>query len=81
MNVSISLYLLVDSHGNKAYAVCEDGSNTVQICGLKDENGENVTFESEAYHISTFAKNYKIDVQKIEYSNSFDILYNNSILT
>jgi hypothetical protein len=78
MKVYTSTYLLKDSHGNKAYAVCDDSSATVQICGLKDEKGNDLYFESEAYHLHSYFSDFKVEIKKIEASGDFDIMFNNA---
>lgn len=40
-----------DSHGNRDALVCNEMSDTVQICGMKNKEGENVYFESDAHHL------------------------------
>ena len=63
--------LFRDAFDNTAYAVTIEGSNTIQICGLKDEDtGEDVYFESEAYHASLWCTEHGI-IERVIPSNFF----------
>lgn len=74
MIVTSKIYLCVDSFGNKAYAVCEDSSDTVQLCGLKDKKGDAIYFESDAYHIYSL-KDDGVIVKVIDKYYDFDKLF------
>jgi hypothetical protein len=76
MEITSRIYLTKDSQGNRAYAVAEDGSNTVQICGMSNKEGEKVYFESEAYHIDSFCRENSIELKVINRVEDFDTLWN-----
>lgn len=71
MKVTYIIYLLKDSHGNEAYAVCEDSCDTVQICGLKNKAGQDAYFESDAYHLGSFAEENGIELIRVDKSEEF----------
>jgi len=50
LTADFQVWAFRDSHGNTAINVCEESSDTIQICGLKNVEGDGVYFESEAYH-------------------------------
>ena len=50
VEIQHDVWLFKDSQGNTAWAVCDDSSDTIQVCGLVDAKGESAYFESEAYH-------------------------------
>jgi len=72
MNITSKIYLLKDSFGNEAYDVAEDGSNSVQICGLFDKDGNPVYFESEAYHLDRWSRDYGIELRILERNDDFE---------
>ncbi len=73
--VYIKIYLVKDSHGNTASATCEEGSDTVQICGMKDKSGTTQYFESEGYHLSSFCDEHGFELRVIERKEDFDALW------
>ena len=75
MKVYTKIYLLIDSHGNKAYATVEDSSDCAQICGLSDKSGKETYFESEAYHISSYCEYNDIQLRTLEREEEFDDLW------
>lgn len=75
MEIESRIYLCVDSHGNKAYAVCGDSSDTVQICGMKTPLGGSIYFESEAYHLSTWCAENSIQLQVTTRTEKFSDLW------
>ncbi len=75
MKVPVKIYLVKDSHGNEASATCEEGADTVQICGMKDKDGNPQYFESEAYHIHSFCNDYGFELRIHELSYEFDDLW------
>jgi len=80
MKVHNRIYLVKDKFGNKASASCEEGCDTIQICGLKKANGENYYFESEAYHLSNDCQNEEngLECKMIEDVHDFDKLWEQS---
>ena len=74
--VYTKIYLFVDSHGNKTSTTCEDSSDTVQICGMKDKEGKDTYFESEAYHAYSFCEENGIQMKIIDREEDFDTLWN-----
>lgn len=69
------IYLIMDSHGNKAYATCEEGADGVQICGLLDKNYERAYFESEAYHLDVWCEEIGATKKVIYREEDFDTLW------
>jgi hypothetical protein len=76
-NVYSKTYLFIDSHGNKTSATCEDASDTVQVCGMKDKEGKDAYFESDAYHLDSFARENDLQMKIITREEDFDTLWNN----
>ncbi len=74
--VTTKIYLLKDSHGNKTSAVCEEGCDTVQVCGMLNKAGDKTYFESEGYHLDSFCRNNDIQIKIIEREENFDDLWN-----
>jgi len=72
------IYLFTDSHGNKTSATCEDSCDTVQVCGMKNKEGKDTYFESDAYHLDSFARDNDIQMKIITREEDFDTLWNNS---
>lgn len=58
--IYITFYALVveDSHGNWDTAICDDMSDSVHICGMKDSKGIPICFESDAYHLGNWCAEY-----------------------
>jgi hypothetical protein len=75
MEVTTRIYLMKDSHGNKASVTVEQSCDTAQICGLKNKVGDDVHFESDAYHISTFCNENDIELKVIDRTEGFDDLW------
>lgn len=67
-----------DSHGNKTSVTVEEGSDTAQVCGMLNKDGEKVYFESEAYHIYNFCDENNIELKIIEQKFDFDTLWNDT---
>lgn len=70
MTVEYVIYILKDSKGNEAYAVCEEPADTVQVCGLKKPDGSNAYFESDAYHLGSFCQENEIELKRIDKSET-----------
>ncbi len=62
MRFKYKIYIVTDSHGNKDVVVCDEPSNCVHVSGMKDELGEGLYFESEAYHLQTWCDEHKMDL-------------------
>ena len=73
--VHSTVYLMIDSQGNKTGAIVEDPSDTVQVCGMHDQNGESLDFESDAYHIHSWCKDNGIELKVIKREEDFDSLW------
>jgi len=58
IDVKATVIGVSDRHGNYDTVVVNDMSDTVQICGLMDNDGDYVFFESEAYHIQKWANEH-----------------------
>lgn len=76
MEVTTRIYLMKDSQGNKASVTVEEDCDTAQICGMKDKEGKDLYFESNAYHISTFCNDNNIELKVIDRKDDFDTLWN-----
>jgi len=68
MKITYSIYVVEDKFENKTAVVAEEGFQTIQICGLKNSKGNEVHFESEAYHLEEFARKNKWNFKKIDLS-------------
>lgn len=75
MKVDVKIILLKDSHGNKASVVYKETCDTVYIVNLKNEKGDPVYFQAEAYHIEGWAKEFDIEIKEIDSSYDFDRLW------
>ena len=64
MLFTYNIYVVEDVYGKKQAAVADDGSETVQICGMVNAEGECEYFESEAYHLPYWCteNNFKLTV-------------------
>jgi len=78
MSVKTKIYLMIDSHGNRESITVESSSDTGQINCLKDQNGKNVYFEAECYHISKFCMENDIKLKEIDRKEDFDTLWENA---
>ena len=78
MEVTTRIYLMKDSQGNKASVTVEEGCDTalICVCGMKNKEGKDLYFESEAYHISTFCNDNDIELKVIDRKDDFDTLWN-----
>lgn len=50
------VYGVMDSHGNMWAGVSPEPADDVQVCGMKDKEGKDLHFESEAYHLQDWCK-------------------------
>ena len=76
MEVRTRIYLMKDSQGNKASVTVEEGRKPAQICGMKDKEGKDLHFESDAYRISRFCNDNNIELKVIDRNDDFDTLWN-----
>ena len=60
IEIEFEVYIAWDSHGNEQYAVCGESCDTIQISGLKNAAGEGIYFESDAYHLPTWADEHGV---------------------
>jgi len=51
MRFDYKLYVVTDDFGRKDAVVAGQECDGVQICGMKNPEGKDVYFESEAYHL------------------------------
>lgn len=65
IQISYWVYVLVDCFGNVCSIVTEESGDIVQTYGLKNTDNEPAYFESEAYHLESYAKSY--DMQFFEF--------------
>ncbi len=75
MTVHVKIYLVKDSHGNTGSATCECSSDIIQICGMKDEDGNNLYFESDAYHLETWCTDNGLEYQNQNTTHGFENLW------
>lgn len=75
MRVKATIFLVQDMHGNKDYAVVGDTSDTVQINGMRDQDGMLLHFESEAYHLKSWCKENGISCREIVRQYDFYTLW------
>lgn len=79
MKIYSIIYLVQDGLGQRAFAVCEDSSDTIQICGLQNEVDENVYFESDAYYLEDWCNGHGFEYKCVEKTYDFGKLWNQSI--
>ncbi len=75
MKVYCRIYLLKDTHGNKAFGVVEESCDSVQICGMHDVDSQPLYFESDAYHLDGWCKTHNIELKIVDYTEDFDELW------
>jgi ubiquitin C-terminal hydrolase len=76
MQVESTTCLMKDMHGNTGYCVFADKLyDVVCVCGLFDQSGDPIKFESEAYHLDDWCFIHDIELRKIEEENGFDYLW------
>ncbi len=73
--VSYRIYLMVDSHGNKTFAISEESCTTIQVCNMHNKAGEVQYFEAEAYHVDSFCRDNDIELKIINREEDFDSLW------
>ena len=76
MKVYSKIYLVQDGFGQRAFASCEDSSDTIQICGLQNSGEETQHFESDAYHLKEWCEGNGFKYKCIEKEYDFDKLWN-----
>lgn len=76
--INYTILLFRDSQGNKQSAVVEEGFDKIQICGLKDANGNEVHFGSENYHAKNWCKENGIEMRQTSNYNDFDQIWENA---
>lgn len=69
--INFKIYLMVDSHGNKAFVACNSTSEDVLVHGLRGVDNELLHFETEAYHLSAWCYVNKISLRVIDRSEKF----------
>lgn len=77
MKHTYTLILVKDSHGNTTHNVVEDTSDTIQLCGLRDQNNDQIYFETEAYHANSLTDE-GCTVKMIEKEFDFETEFNNA---
>jgi len=73
--VYVTIYLMIDSFGNKASAICEESCDTVQASGLRNKAEDRVYFESEAYHLDSWCRDNGIKLKVVCAELDFDVLW------
>jgi hypothetical protein len=76
MKVQSIIYLVEDAFGQRSFASCEDSCDTIQICGMQNSEGENKTFESDAYHLQEWCRvngfKYKCILKEYDFNELWD---------
>jgi hypothetical protein len=75
-DVKVKIYLVKDSFNNKDACVVSDSCETVQVCGMKDKNGESLYFESDAYHLDNWCAENGLEIKIVDHSHNFNDLWN-----
>ena len=73
--VTTYIYLLRDSHGNRTSVVCEESTNTVEVGGMLNADGNLQFFNSDAYHLWDFCKENYIYLKEIIREEDWDVLW------
>tara|TARA_R110002012_G_scaffold200688_1_gene369714 strand:- start:1285 stop:1608 length:324 start_codon:yes stop_codon:yes gene_type:complete len=76
MKVYSRIYLVEDGFGQRTSASCEEGCDTIQICGLRNSGEEKQYFESDAYHLEEWCRVNGFKYKCIEKEYDFDQLWN-----
>jgi len=71
--VEYKIYIVKDRFKHLQYAVTDDECNDIQICNMKDKKGNDLYFESEAYHLDTWCRNNKLSLTIINKKESFEV--------
>jgi len=68
MKIEYLIYTVTDSHGNKDATVCNESSDTIQICGMKNKDNGDTYFESDAYHLKNWCEenNFELNTLKMD---------------
>lgn len=61
LHLDFVIYALRDSHGDAWTAIVEDESDDVHVYSIRDDKGNVLHFESEAYHLGKFASDNKLE--------------------
>ena len=76
MSIEVIIYIVKDEHGNSHYAVCGDGHDIIQICGMRRLCGTKIDFESEGYHLEGWCKKHELNYKRITKFLDGDVLWN-----
>jgi hypothetical protein len=57
MKFEYAVYVVTDSFGNKTAVVSEEPCDCVHVCGMRGFNGQDIFFETEAYHLDKWCEN------------------------
>lgn len=74
MKIPRITYLVKDFLGDRCFAVCEEVSDTIQMWGTT-ANYEHETFESDAYHLSSWCDEHGFELKVFEQEEDFDTLW------
>lgn len=78
MNITTKIFLMLDSHGNRAAVVVEDSSTNAMVCGLHGRDNELLHFESDAYHLPNWCSEHNIELRVITRNETFAHLWDAS---
>ena len=69
----IHIWRVTDSHGTRRdVAVVDNDEETVFVDGMKNREGEDVTFESKAYHLETWAEETGVTLERFRIEVNLD---------
>jgi len=66
MKISYLIYVVTDSFYHKDATVANESADTIQICGMQNSLGDNIYFESDAYHLDKWCVENGLDLNIIK---------------
>jgi hypothetical protein len=73
MKIEYIIFIVKDSRGNADYAVTNEDANCIQICNMHDKKGKRIYFESNAYHLEKWCKDYDLGYLRLEREEDIDV--------
>jgi len=71
--LSFHVFQIVDSHGNHCAFVIDDLGDQCTVWNIFDKEGNLLHFESEAYHLATWANDNSLTLAHEERSITLDV--------
>jgi len=71
--VIYKIFVVRDSFKGWWAVVTEEDSNIIQVCGMRNKEGEGLYFEAEAYHLETWCKRNNLDYIVFNRKETFTI--------